>query len=368
MDLPDDVKNKILTAVRMASSSAQKAVNIPLEDSSDDESSDEPFTPFNERPEWSDVSPLKQDEGQDPVAVIQYSDRFRNTFDYFRAILAKDERSKRAFDLTTECISLNPANYTVWYFRRVLLKDLGLDLKQELLYMDEVIEMHSKNYQVWHHRKCIVEMMSDDAEFSPGFAAKKEKKFTGEILEVDSKNYHAWQHRQWMVSFFKEWEGELEYTNNLIEDDVRNNSAWNHRHFVITNTTGFIDEVIDRELNYVMAKITLATFNESPWNYLRGILEPKGLLSKPRVTAFCEDLFSSPSNDKSPHLVGFIIDSLEERLEAGERVMTDENILEKAVNLCNLLALKWDPIRVNYWNFIRDSLREKYAENKEESK
>jgi len=47
---------------------------------------------------------------------------------------------------------------------------------------------------------------------------------------------------------FSLWEGELDYISQLITEDVRNNSAWNQRYFVITNTTGFTDDVITSEI------------------------------------------------------------------------------------------------------------------------
>lgn len=68
------------------------------------------------------------------------------------------------------------------------------------------------------------------------------------------------------------FENELVFVDRLIGADLRNNSAWNQRYFVL-NHTGFGDDVIHYELNYVMNRIRLVKNNESTWNYLRGLLQ-----------------------------------------------------------------------------------------------
>ena len=45
-------------------------------------------------------------------------------------------------------MELNPANYTVWNYRRQVLKAIDADLREEMQYSREMIEEHPKNYQV----------------------------------------------------------------------------------------------------------------------------------------------------------------------------------------------------------------------------
>lgn len=97
-------------------------------------------------------------------------------------------------ELTADALQLNPANYTVWQYRRDILRALGSDLYEELDYLEEVIRDNAKNYQVWHHRRVIVEMLNNPS---------KELELTEVALERDNKNYHAWQHRQWAIKAFE---------------------------------------------------------------------------------------------------------------------------------------------------------------------
>lgn len=69
------------------------------------------------------------------------------------------------------------------------------------------------------------------------------------------------------------YDNELAYVESLLEDDVRNNSAWNQRYFVISNTTTFTPNIIQREIDFTFEKIVLVPGNESAWNYLRGYLQ-----------------------------------------------------------------------------------------------
>ncbi|KAL8952416.1 MAG: hypothetical protein Q9222_001693 [Ikaeria aurantiellina] len=181
------------------------------------------------------------------------------------------------------------------------------------------------------------------------------------MLSKDVKNYHVWSYRQWLVRHFSLWDAELPYIETLLTSDVCNNSAWNHRWFVFfghyvdpssgkgtDEVANIVDEdLIDREVEYVKGKIQLAPQNQSPWNYLRGLLRKRGALGECKGFAeeFVGDMGAGGEGCRSSHALDFLADCWAEEKEA-----------EKAGLALEMLARRWDPIRKNYWNYRRGLL------------
>ncbi len=220
-------------------------------------------------PVWADVQPVPQDDGPDPVCPIAYTADFVETMDYFRAVLQRDERSVRSLALTQHVIEINPANYTAWYFRRLVLAALGpaADWEAELRFCEEVALAQQKNYQIWHHRQTCVTRLG---------AAVRERDLAhcARMLEDDSKNYHVWSYRQWAVLHHGALTDEDAFTRLMIERDVRNNSAWNER-FWTAEQLGWLrdSQLCAREVDYALQQARRAPSNESPWLYIRGIAQ-----------------------------------------------------------------------------------------------
>jgi protein farnesyltransferase/geranylgeranyltransferase type-1 subunit alpha len=172
--------------------------------------------------------------------------------------------------------------------------------------------------------------------------------FVEQILNEDSKNYHAWGYRQWVLSRFGLWEGELEFISRLLREDVRNNSAWNQRFFVLQATADLASPaLLAAEAEFAESHIERAPSNPSPWNYLRGLLEPVGYDAVPRVRAMCEERAaagSSPPGSEGGRVMamGLLVDVL---LASGSK-----EELERARALCQALG-EMDPIRAAYWSW-----------------
>ncbi|KAI1117169.1 prenyltransferase alpha subunit [Nemania sp. NC0429] len=322
--------------------------------------------PYTEDPEWDDVVPIPQDEPEGALSVIAYADDYAEAMSYLRAVMAIDEHTPRCLRLTENIIDVNPAHYTVWLYRFEIVKALAIPMRVELEWLDEVSADHSKNYQVWHYRQQLIDLhhptiQSDQQAITE--LAHNEHEFIMRMLSQDSKNYHVWSYRQYIVRKLGQWDSSEELTSigDLLDSDLRNNSAWSHRFFLLFNRPGSSTpdcpttepdpkvpaDLIDREISFAQQKIERAPQNQSPWNYLRGVLVKGGRpLGTVRAFAetFVENLGQGEEKEvvRSSHALDLLADLYKEAEEK-----------EKAELCLRRLGEKWDPIREGYWSYRR---------------
>lgn len=369
---------------------------------------------------FADVEPVpvRDDEG---VAAIAYSEEFQTAFGYWRALLARDERSERALQLTATCLQLNPANYTVWHYRRLCLdavyggggvgqpKTAAVNSEQEQAretrgsaptfdYIPADLQLaaslggdNPKNYQIWYHRRALLEKVlkqdqqaqkkeqepsSNNSHSSSSSVlfqqfATAELDYISAVLREDGKNYHAWSHRQWCIHALSAvhaavWDSELEYARQLIAADRRNNSAWNHRWFVAhrgSGKTALAPATANAELEYVMNSPDVALVgdpsNESPWRYYVAVVK--------------EQIFALQDGASVIQLLCRArreINRVRRQIAVGPSSATATaaliDILEwkgqaeavrEAIGLCAALANEHDAIRQKYWNFRAQQLQ-----------
>ncbi|KAK8017475.1 prenyltransferase alpha subunit [Apiospora rasikravindrae] len=301
--------------------------------------------PYSTDPEWDDVVPVPQMEPEGALAAIAYPEDYAESMSYLRAVMAANEYSPRCLKLTEHIISMNPAHYTVWLYRFANIQHLDIPLLDEIEWLNAVALDYLKNYQIWHHRQLLLEHYYPTISGSPDEVkrfARSERAFVMKMFAEDAKNYHVWSYRQHLTRKLGMWEneehGELDSIEGMIDDDVRNNSAWSHRFFLVFSNPRYATpdshatepdpqvpaDVVDREIKYAQAKIKLAPQNQSPWNYLRGVLV-KGGRKLGSVQAFVEMYVQNLGNEEteqvhSSHALEHLADIYE---EAGDREKAD---------------------------------------------
>lgn len=279
--------------------------------------------------DWSDVTPIPQDDGREALVQISYSESYKDATALLRAVMAAKphgEKSVRVEALTRELIMQNPSHYVYWDWRLRTLQAVGADavprkdwlvqgrpdagavppegvVVEDYTWLNMLTPRISKNYQVWHYRQCLkpspaaATAATTDNSSSAGPHDWQAAYFRGErqvvleILALDAKNYHAWAHLSWLVlnapaTLRPSLEDEVAVVDGLLEKDVYNNSAWAYRSFIFrahaekeeVEGEEAKEEVEQarrrREFEYVQAALEKAPENESAWNYLISLSKP----------------------------------------------------------------------------------------------
>ncbi|TVY89152.1 Protein farnesyltransferase/geranylgeranyltransferase type-1 subunit alpha, partial [Lachnellula willkommii] len=285
---------------------------------------------------------------------------------YLRAVMAAKEHSRRILTLTEHIISINPAHYTVWLYRASTLFSLQSSLTEELEWVNEVALENQKNYQIWHHRQLLIDHLIPTISPEAIKALEEsERGFMTQMFEQDGKNYHVWSYRQylcWKLDMFNDTE--LRSTEDLLRKDVRNNSAWSHRFFIVFSDPKYATQgskateydpkipegLLEREIEFGKAATFEAPQNQSPWNYLRGVLR-KGGRELASLESFAGEFVKIREGEeedvRSSHALDFLADVWAEK---GENVKADKAL--------GLLGDKYDRVRKNYWDWKRAGLKE----------
>lgn len=341
----------------------------------------------SELPEiFHDLDPVPQDDS-DAVACIDYKEDFRQAYDYMRAVWKADERSERALRLTVTCLQMNPANYTVWHFRRVCLMSSSINITHDddddnvqnnnnpsLMIADELQLAtrlggdNPKNYQIWYHRRAILEkLLLDHQNETSYYCYDKELEYIDFVLSRDSKNYHAWSYRQWLVQTLLNKTdattvipSEIAFVKSLILKDCRNNSAWNHYWFLthVNNDTDSLSlEVAEEQAEYAFFHAQDDEFNESPWRFLVALVKEQ--VNKANNLAFLSTMLDKVQTMHSQdryRLCNNVLSTLADLLEL--RGVKED--LEAALKLTKQLETQ-DVIRKKYWILRQDQLTAKLA-------
>ncbi|KUI71487.1 Protein farnesyltransferase/geranylgeranyltransferase type-1 subunit alpha [Cytospora mali] len=323
---------------------------------------------YGSNPIWDDIVPMPVEDSDGALAAIAYPEDYAEAISYLRAVMAKKEHSTRCLRLTEDIISMNPAHYTVWLYRFSIVQAMQIPIPEEIEWLNQVSLENLKNYQIWHHRRLLMDYYYPEIESKPeekARLAKSEQDFLAQILAEDTKNYHVWSYRQYLVPKLGVFgESEIKAAESLVDEDVRNNSAWSHRFFTVFSDPAHTTacslsteydpkvpaEIIDREVKYAQDKILLAPQNQSPWNYLRGVLV-KGGRKMGSVEDFVQQFASDVGVDGEEKVTST------HGLELLAEIYAEKGENDKADLCLRRLGEKWDRIRLGYWQWRRQLLK-----------
>ncbi|KAL8856162.1 MAG: hypothetical protein Q9178_007200 [Gyalolechia marmorata] len=173
------------------------------------------------------------------------------------------EYTKDVLSMTTRLLEMNPEYYTVWNYRRLLLRSFfeettpsnpGMEddstrhdnvrqyITDDLGFLLPLLRKFPKCYWIWNYRLWLIAEATRLLPSSVVYTLwQKELSLVGKMLSLDSRNFHGWGYRRKVVSALEDLsvalgskttsmtEEEFAYITKMIETNLSNFSAWHRR-------------------------------------------------------------------------------------------------------------------------------------------
>ena len=207
--------------------------------------------------------------------------------------------NEQALEMTSKALQFHPEFPTLWGYRRELLTNMEMPLKEvlkgEMKLLEKALRKSQKVYSIWFHRKWVVERLFEEAaESTIRQLLDNELELCNQLLAVDERNFHCWNHRMFLMDLMRSWlKGkedqvdlnaiDLKLSTDLINNNFSNYSAWHLRTLLqqVLGTEGpRVKLDLDQELEWVQQGIYTEPNDQSVWLYhqwltLRDAYEPR---------------------------------------------------------------------------------------------
>ncbi|KAL9599814.1 MAG: hypothetical protein Q9219_003600 [cf. Caloplaca sp. 3 TL-2023] len=185
---------------------------------------------------------------------------YRNLVDNVNNKMLERVYDSDVLDLTTKVLEANPEYYTVWNYRRLLLRSFFADVPEsglggnpgpgiiqqyivdDLAFLLPLLRKFPKCYWIWNYRLWLLDEASHLLPPAAAFQIwQKELALVGKMLSLDNRNFHGWGYRRRVVEELEKFSAKLEsssssmtesefnYTTKMIESNLSNFSAWHRR-------------------------------------------------------------------------------------------------------------------------------------------
>ncbi|KAI9307280.1 hypothetical protein BJ944DRAFT_197913 [Cunninghamella echinulata] len=216
---------------------------------------------------------LKARREKDAIKIKEYNELVEQC----RRKVNEKSFDKETLLLTTQILRMNPDFYSVWNWRRLVLKN-GILLHKistktaTIANTDSTEEVSTSTEETTAIPTTITdENDNDDIENKNQEVYKQELDLFMQLIRINPKSYWLWNHRVWCLENMPkpDWNGELYLVNKMLTLDSRNFHGWSYRRYVarqLCNSTPDVNTILNKEYDFTTEKIKQSFSNYSAWH------------------------------------------------------------------------------------------------------